>query len=111
MNSRVKEGDKTPDFHMKTDGSGEISLAALSGRFVVLYFYPKDDTSGGTKQAIAFTLGADEDKAVREAYGVWVENGTYGRKYRGVDRSILLNGWTGSRGQRVAQGQGSRPRR
>lgn len=43
-----------PDFTVATDGGGEISLASLKGKTVVLYFYPKDDTSGCTKEAIGF---------------------------------------------------------
>ena len=50
----VKEGDKAPDFTMPTDGDGEISLNDLKGSPVVLYFYPKDDTPGCTKEAIGF---------------------------------------------------------
>jgi len=47
-------GDKAPDFNMATDGGGTVSLAGLKGRKVVLYFYPKDDTPGCTKEACAF---------------------------------------------------------
>ena len=47
-------GDKAPDFTMPTDGGGKVSLKALKGKPVVLYFYPKDDTSGCTAEACAF---------------------------------------------------------
>jgi peroxiredoxin Q/BCP len=47
-------GDKAPDFNMATDGGGTVSLAGLKGKKVVLYFYPKDDTPGCTKEACAF---------------------------------------------------------
>jgi peroxiredoxin Q/BCP len=47
-------GDKAPDFTMPTDGGGEVSLAALKGKAVVLYFYPRDDTPGCTKEACGF---------------------------------------------------------
>jgi peroxiredoxin Q/BCP len=50
----VAEGAKAPAFKMKTDGGGEISLNDLKGRKVVLYFYPKDDTPGCTKEACGF---------------------------------------------------------
>jgi peroxiredoxin Q/BCP len=43
-----------PDFTLPTDGAASVTLSALRGRPVVLYFYPKDDTSGCTKQACAF---------------------------------------------------------
>jgi hypothetical protein len=48
-------GEMAPDFTLPRDGGGEITLSALRPRAVVLYFYPKDDTSGCTKEAIAFT--------------------------------------------------------
>jgi thioredoxin-dependent peroxiredoxin len=124
-------GDQAPDFTLQTDGGGEFSLSAQKGKPVVVYFYPKDDTSGCTKEAIAFTesladfeavgtkiigispdgvakhdkfkakyelgviLGADEEKKVLEAYGVWVEKSMYGRKYMGVERSTFLVGADG----------------
>ena len=47
-------GDKAPDFTLPTDGGGEISLKALKGKTVVLYFYPRDDTPGCTTEACAF---------------------------------------------------------
>ncbi len=50
----LKVGDKAPDFTLPSDGGGEISLKALKGKTVVLYFYPKDDTSGCTAEACAF---------------------------------------------------------
>ena len=48
-------GDTAPDFTVPRDGGGELTLSALQPKAVVLYFYPKDDTSGCTKEAIAFT--------------------------------------------------------
>jgi len=50
----VDVGDKAPGFKMATDDGGEVSLASLKGRTVVLYFYPKDDTPGCTKEACGF---------------------------------------------------------
>jgi len=50
----VNVGDKAPDFTMPTDGNGSVSLSLLRGKPVVLYFYPKDDTSGCTAQACGF---------------------------------------------------------
>jgi peroxiredoxin Q/BCP len=47
-------GDKAPDFTLPTDGNGTVSLAALKGKKVILYFYPKDDTPGCTKEACGF---------------------------------------------------------
>ncbi|HEX5452409.1 MAG TPA: thioredoxin-dependent thiol peroxidase [Stellaceae bacterium] len=50
----VAVGDKAPDFTMPTDSGGTVSLSALRGKPVVLYFYPKDDTSGCTAEACGF---------------------------------------------------------
>ena len=47
-------GDKAPDFTLPTDGGGSVTLSKLKGKKVVLYFYPKDDTSGCTAEACAF---------------------------------------------------------
>ena len=122
----ITEGSKAPSFILPTDGAGKISLKDLKGKTVVLYFYPKDDTSGCTKEAcgfrdalpdfsrvkaqvigisrdpvkshdkfkekhgLNFTLGADEDGKVCEAYGTWVEKSMYGRKYMGIERATFL---------------------
>lgn len=56
-------GDKAPDFTLATDGGGEFSLSGQKGKPVVVYFYPKDDTSGCTKEAIAFTESLAEFEA------------------------------------------------
>jgi peroxiredoxin Q/BCP len=50
----VQVGDKAPDFSMTTSGNGKVDLKGLRGRRVVLYFYPKDDTPGCTKEACGF---------------------------------------------------------
>lgn len=47
-------GDPAPDFTLPTDGGGTVSLTALKGKTVILYFYPKDDTSGCTAEACGF---------------------------------------------------------
>ena len=51
---RPDVGQPAPDFTMPTDGNGTVRLADLKGKPVVLYFYPKDDTSGCTAQACGF---------------------------------------------------------
>jgi len=122
----VAKGSLAPDFTLPTDLGGGVTLSSLRGRRVVLYFYPKDDTSGCTAQAcelrdalprfegldavvlgvspdsvashrrfrekygLNFPLLADEDHAVAEAYGVWVEKSMYGRRYMGIERSTFL---------------------
>jgi peroxiredoxin Q/BCP len=103
-----------------------MSLKDLRGQKVVLYFYPKDDTPGCTKEAcsfrdafakfkkqginvlgvspdseashkkfvtkykLPFTLLADTDRSIAEAYGVWGEKKFMGRKYMGVHRTTFL---------------------
>jgi peroxiredoxin Q/BCP len=125
---KLKEGDFAPAFSAATSGGGKISLADFKGKNVILYFYPKDDTPGCTKEACAFrdlfsefkkrgavilgistdpvkshdkfvekfklpfTLLADEDKKIVEAYGVWGEKSFMGRKYLGTHRVTFLIG-------------------
>jgi peroxiredoxin Q/BCP len=50
----IELGDKAPDFTLPTDGNGSVTLSKLKGKKVVLYFYPKDDTSGCTAEACGF---------------------------------------------------------
>jgi len=50
----LEVGDKAPGFTLPADGGGKVSLKDLKGQKVVLYFYPKDDTSGCTAEACAF---------------------------------------------------------
>lgn len=64
----LSPGDKAPNFKMATDGGGTVSLAELKGRPFVLYFYPKDDTSGCTKEAIGFS----EERKKFEKLGVGI---------------------------------------
>ncbi|HVU08645.1 MAG TPA: thioredoxin-dependent thiol peroxidase [Verrucomicrobiae bacterium] len=51
---KLKKGDKAPNFSASTNGGGKISLSDLKGKNVILYFYPKDDTPGCTKEACSF---------------------------------------------------------
>ena len=121
-----KEGTAAPAFKTN-DANGEtVSLKDLRGQKVVLYFYPKDDTPGCTKEAcsfrddfatfkkrgitvlgvspdseashkkfetkykLPFTLLADKDHAIADAYGVWGEKKFMGRTYMGVQRTTFL---------------------
>jgi len=61
----VQEGKPAPDFELPTDDGGSVRLSDLRGSPVVLYFYPKDDTPGCTKEACSF----------RDAYGEFKERG------------------------------------
>jgi peroxiredoxin Q/BCP len=119
-------GNKAPPFSLPATDGRTVSLENLSGRKVVLYFYPKDDTSGCTLEAqnfqalhegfaaagtevigvspdslqshdkfrakygLTFPLASDEQTAMLDAYGVWVEKSMYGRKYMGVERTTVL---------------------
>jgi peroxiredoxin Q/BCP len=62
----LSPGDKAPNFKLATDGGGTVSLPELKGTPFVLYFYPKDDTSGCTKEAIGFS----EERKKFEKLGV-----------------------------------------
>ena len=121
-----KEGTLAPNFAAK-DANGEtVRLKDLRGQKVVLYFYPKDDTPGCTKEAcsfrdafadykkrdikilgvsvdseashkkftakykLPFTLVADPDHAIADAYGVYGEKKFMGRTYMGVKRITFL---------------------
>jgi peroxiredoxin Q/BCP len=67
----VEAGDKAPDFTLPADGGGTVSLKALRGKPVVLYFYPKDDTSGCTAEACAFRDSLpDFSKVKAEVIGI-----------------------------------------
>lgn len=122
----LKEGSTAPAFKT-TNAEGEtVSLKDFRGQKVVLYFYPKDDTPGCTKEAcsfrddfskfkkrgitvlgvspdtetshkkfatkykLPFTLLADTDKSISEAYGVYGEKKFMGRTYMGVMRTTFL---------------------
>lgn len=122
----LKEGDTAPNFKVETDSGETLELKKLKGRNVVLYFYPKADTPGCTKEACAFrdnlpefgkagtvilgvspdkvdkqarfkqkyelpfTLLADTEKEIAQAYGVWQEKKNYGRTYMGVVRTTFI---------------------
>lgn len=58
MSKVLKEGDKVPAFMLEKDGGGSVSLKDFAGKPLVLYFYPKDDTTGCTKEAIGFSEAA-----------------------------------------------------
>ena len=54
METKLKEGDKAPEFAVPDASGATVRLKDLRGKKVVLYFYPKDDTPGCTKEACAF---------------------------------------------------------
>ena len=79
----LKAGDRAPDFDLSTD-TGRVRLSDLRGKVVVLYFYPKDDTSGCTAEAIGFSeAAADFDKAGAVVVGVSKDTAKSHGKFRG----------------------------
>jgi peroxiredoxin Q/BCP len=124
--TELKEGNAAPEIHSQDDKGQDFDLATLRGKNVILYFYPKADTPGCTKEScefrdasekfkakdtvivgvspdkaaaqskfkakfdLPFTLLADADHSVAEAYGVWKEKSMYGKKYMGIDRTTFL---------------------
>lgn len=126
----LNEGDRVPALKTRLSDGTELDLSA-PGQPLVLYFYPKDDTSGCTREAQDFTelaeefaaagvkvvglsrdpmkkhdkfiakyelkvpLASDEDGAISDAFGTWVEKSMYGRKYMGMERATYLVGKDG----------------
>lgn len=71
MPEELTVGSQAPAFTLPRDGGGEVSLSDFRGRKLVLYFYPKADTQGCTREAIAFTALRDSfDKAGTDILGV-----------------------------------------
>lgn len=130
INGMIQQGQSFPEFSL-SDQDGKVhTLESIKGSKTILYFYPKDDTSGCTTEAcefrdsipafegakvfgispdsvkshakfaakygLNFPLLADEDHALLEAAGVWVEKSMYGKKYMGVERTTVLLDEAGS---------------
>uniref|UniRef100_A0A7C2NYJ1 thioredoxin-dependent peroxiredoxin n=1 Tax=Schlesneria paludicola TaxID=360056 RepID=A0A7C2NYJ1_9PLAN len=127
MSALPEVGSKAPAFDLPAFPGGRCKLSQFKGKQnVVLYFYPKDNTPGCTREAcdfrdniarfqstdtvvlgvscdsvashqkftdkfsLPFPLLSDEDHALAEKYGVWVEKNNYGKKSMGVQRSTFL---------------------
>lgn len=60
MSKPLKPGDPAPDFDLSTTGGARVNLARFKGKRLVLYFYPKDDTSSCTAEALRFSELADD---------------------------------------------------
>jgi thioredoxin-dependent peroxiredoxin len=83
MAKELAEGDQAPDFDLPTDGGGRAHLTKLKGKQVVVYFYPKDDTSGCTAEAIAFNgLRANFTAAGATVIGVSPDNAVSHDKFK-----------------------------
>lgn len=79
----LNEGDKAPDFSLKDQDGNNVSLAGCSGKSVVLYFYPKDDTPGCTKEACGFRdAWSDVESTGALLYGVSADDEASHVKFR-----------------------------
>lgn len=80
--SLLEVGDKAPDFHSTDQDGGEVSLKDFKGKKVVLYFYPKDDTPGCTKEACSFRDGFSKFRRRKiEVLGVSVDDEKSHRRF------------------------------
>ena len=78
----LKEGDAAPDFTLPDEKGEQIKLSNLRGQKIALYFYPKDDTPGCTKQACSLRDGfADLTKAKIKVFGVSMDNAAKHQKF------------------------------
>ena len=78
----IKEGDAAPDFEVSDAEGNTVKLSDLRGRKVVLYFYPKDDTPGCTKEACSFRDGfAEFERRGIEVLGVSTDDEKSHRKF------------------------------
>ncbi len=79
----IKEGDIVKNFKVQADDGSIVELGKLKGKWVVLYFYPKDDTSGCTKEAITFSrLKKEFEKANTVVFGINKDNLESHRKFK-----------------------------
>ena len=99
---RKEVGTKAPGFTLPDAEGNLVSLADFAGKRVVLYFYPRDNTPGCTRQACAYAgayeefkrmnaavIGISKDSAI-QGYGVWQEKKNYGKVSMGVVRSTFV---------------------
>ncbi len=127
----LKQNEKAPQFELRDQNGRIVRLQDFTGKPLVLYFYPRDDTPGCTTEAcnfrddhsvyqklnveiigvstddeashvefiskydLPFTLLADVDHKVSEAYGVWVKKKNFGKEYFGIKRTTFLIGKDG----------------
>jgi thioredoxin-dependent peroxiredoxin len=80
----LKEGDAAPEFELLRDGGGKVKLSDLRGQPMVVYFYPKDDTPGCTKEAIGFSEASGDFEALgAEVIGISPDSVKSHDKFRG----------------------------
>ncbi|WP_428697184.1 thioredoxin-dependent thiol peroxidase [Stappia sp.] len=91
--SEVANGDMAPDFELATDGGGTVRLSDLRGKKVVVYFYPKDDTPGCTREAIAFSaLQSEFDAAGAAIIGISPDGTTKHDKFKAKHALTVILG-------------------
>lgn len=84
MASAPNVGDPAPDFTLKDDHGGDVTLSSLRGHSVVLFFYPKDDTPGCTKEACGFRDAKDRyDRAGVRVFGISADDVASHQAFRG----------------------------
>lgn len=92
MSESISEGNPAPDFTLDTADGSKVSLSALKGKPVVVYFYPKDDTSGCTREAIDFScLRPAFDEAGIAVIGISPDDAASHAKFAGKhDLNVVL---------------------
>jgi peroxiredoxin Q/BCP len=105
-NFSVKEGQPAPDFTLQDQHGTPVTLSSLRGRWVVLYFYPKDDTPGCTAQACALRDAWDAAASLgAEIFGVSPDSVASHAKFR--DKYGLRHRLLSDAGHRVAEAYGT----
>ena len=90
----VEEGKPAPDFELESDSGETVKLSELRGKPVVLYFYPKDDTPGCTRQACGIRDAWGEfQRAGAEVFGISADDAGLAREVQGRSTSCRSRCW------------------
>jgi thioredoxin-dependent peroxiredoxin len=102
---RLVPGDRAPDFDLLDDAGGKVTLAGFRGQLLVLYFYPKDDTSGCTKEAIDFDgLRTEFEKAGAAILGVSADSVASHARFKAKHKLEIALGSDDSKAMLMAYG-------
>ena len=105
MDREPGPGDKAPAFALPRDGGGKVSLKDFKGRNLVLYFYPKADTPGCTREAVAFSkLKAAFARAGTDVLGVSADPVTAQDKFKAKHKLSIALGSDETKGMLEAYG-------